>query len=301
MRFAITGSTGLIGSELTRSLRAAGHEVTRVTRSYSDLPHGERAVIWHPDEGVIEAAGLEEHDVIIHLAGESIAGIWTEAKKRRIRESRERGTALLAQCLAGLIRKPRALFSGSAFGIYGDRPTAEVVDESSATGTGFLADVGRAWEAATRPAQDAGIRVVHVRFGNVLSAEGGLLAALLPLFRLGLGAKLGSGEQVWPWIAAADITPALLHVLERPEMSGPVNFVAPDNVTNEAFTRTLAGVLGRPSFLTVPAFAARLAPGGMADEMLLSGARVVPRKLLDSGYAFRFPELKAALRAILPH
>jgi uncharacterized protein len=301
MRFAITGSTGLIGSELTRSLRGAGHEVTRVTRSYSDVPHGERAVIWHPDRGVIEAAGLEEHDVVIHLAGESIAGIWTEAKKRRIRESRERGTSLLAQTLATLIRKPRVLFSASAYGIYGDRPTTEPVDETSATGTGFLADVGRAWEAATQPAQQAGIRVVHTRFGNVLSAEGGLLAALLPLFKLGLGAKLGSGKQVWSWIAAADITPALLHLLERPEIAGPVNFVAPEAVTNEAFTDALAGVLGRPSFLKIPAFAVRLAPGGMADEMLLSGAHVVPRTLLDSGYAFRFPELKSALRVILPH
>jgi uncharacterized protein (TIGR01777 family) len=299
MRFAITGSTGLIGTELTRTLRASGHEVTRVTRSHSDLPHGERAVIWHPDEGVIEAAGLEEHDVVIHLAGESLAGIWTAAKKRRIRTSRERGTALLAQSLAGLMRKPHALFSASAFGIYGDRPTAHVVDEASATGTGFLADVARAWEAATRPAQEAGIRVVHTRFGNVLSAEGGLLGALLPLYRLGLGARLGDGKQVWPWIAAADITPALLHVLERPEIAGPVNFVAPDPVTNEAFTHALAGALGRPSFLRVPAFALRLAPGGMGDEMLLAGARVVPRKLLDSGYAFRLPELNAALRAIL--
>jgi hypothetical protein len=176
-----------------------------------------------------------------------------------------------------------------------------VVDESSATGTGFLADVGRSWEAATRPAQDAGIRVVHMRFGNVLSAHGGMLGALLPLFRLGLGARIGSGKQVWPWIAAADIPPALLHVLERPEISGPVNFVAPGAVTNEEFTNTVAAVLGRPSFLKLPAFVARLAPGGMSDEMLLSGARVVPRKLLDSGYVFRFPELRAALRALLPH
>lgn len=299
MRFAITGSTGLIGSELTRSLRAAGHEVTRVTRSHGDVAHGERAVIWHPDQGVIEAAGLEEHDVVIHLAGESLAGIWTEGKKRRIRTSRERGTALLAKSLAGLIRKPQALFSASAFGIYGDRPTAEAVDESSATGTGFLADVARAWEAATLPAQEAGIRVVHMRFGNVLSADGGMLAALLPLFKLGLGARLGDGKQVWPWIAATDLTPALLHVLERPEIAGPVNFVAPDPVTNEAFTNTLAAVLERPSFLKLPAFAVRLAPGGMGDEMLLAGARVVPRKLLESGYAFRLPELRAALRVIL--
>jgi uncharacterized protein len=299
MRFAITGSTGLIGSELTRSLRAAGHEVIRITRSYSDLPHGERAIIWHPDQGVIDAAGLEEQDVVIHLAGESLAGIWTDGKKRRISESRVRGTSLIARSLASLIRKPRVLLSASAFGIYGDRPMAEVLDESSATGTGFLADVARAWEAATLPAQEAGIRVVHMRFGNVLSAHGGMLAALLPAFRLGLGARLGSGKQVWPWIAADDVTPALLHVLERPEIAGPVNFVAPNPVANEVLTSTLARALGRPAFLRIPATAARLAPGGMADEMLLAGARVVPRKLLDSGYVFQFPELEVALRAIL--
>jgi uncharacterized protein (TIGR01777 family) len=299
MRFAITGSTGLIGSELTRTLRAAGHEVTRVTRSYSDVPHGERAVIWHPDRGVIEAAGLEEHDVVIHLAGESIAGVWTDAKKRRIRASRVEGTSLIAESLAGLIRKPRALFCASAFGIYGHRPTDDALDESSAPGSGFLADVAREWEAAARPAQAAGIRLVHMRFGNVLSRKGGMLQVLLPLYRLGLGFRIGDGKQVWPWIALDDITPALLHVLERPEISGPVNFVAPDTVTNEVFTNTLAGVLRRPAFVKLPAFAVRLAPGGMGDEMLLSGARIVPRKLLDSGYAFRLPELKSALRVIL--
>src|SRR5688572_5633656 len=299
MRFAITGSTGLIGSELTRTLRAQGHEITRVTRSYSDLPHGERAVIWHPDQGVIEGAGLEEHDVVIHLAGESLAGLWTARKKQRIRTSREKGTLLLAQTLAALSRKPHALFSASAFGIYGDRPTADTVDESSATGAGFLPEVARAWEAATRPAQEAGIRVVNMRFGNVLSAEGGMLGALAPLYKLGLGPTFGDGKQVWPWIAAADITPALLHVLERPEIAGPVNFVAPDPVTNEAFTHALAAALGRPSFLKLPTFAVRLAPGGMGEAMLLAGARVVPRKLLDTGYAFRLPELQMALRAIM--
>lgn len=299
MRFAITGSTGLIGSELTRRLRGQGHEVTRVTRSYSGLPAGERAVIWHPSAGTIDAAGLEAHDVIIHLAGESITGVWTDAKKRRIRDSRVDGTTLLAETIAGLDEKPRVLFSASGFNIYGDRPGTEPLDERSATGTGFLADVARAWEAATGPAEAAGIRVVHMRFGIVLSRTGGMLGTMLPLFRLGLGSRLGDGTQYWPWIALDDIPPALLHVLERPDIHGPVNFVAPDPVTNAGFTEALAAAVGRPAVLRVPAFAARLAPGDMADEILLASARLVPRKLLDSGYEYRQPELEPALRSVL--
>ena len=297
MRFAITGSTGLIGSELTRQLRAQGNEVTRVIHSYADLPHGERAVVWNPNENVIESQSLEGHDVVIHLAGESIAGVWTEAKKRRIRESRLRGTALIARTLAGLTRKPRAFFAASAMGYYG-HSDAEV-DESSPPGRGFLAELAEQWEAETRPARDAGIRVVNMRFGNVISGKGGMLGPLIPLYKLGLGAKFGNGQQLWPWIAIDDILPAIMHILERPEMAGPVNFVAPQAVTNEQFTNTLAGVLRRPSFFKLPAFAARLAPGGMADEMLLSGARIVPRKLLESGYKFRFPDLRGAMQAEL--
>jgi uncharacterized protein (TIGR01777 family) len=299
MRFAITGSTGLIGSHITHYLRTHAHEVTRVIRSYSDLPHGERAVVWHPDRDRIEAEGLEGHDVVIHLAGESLAGVWTAEKKRRILSSRTQGTTLIARTLAGLKEKPRALFSASGFNIYGDRPGSEMVDESSPAGAGFIADVAKAWEASTLAAQEAGIRVVHMRFGNVISGDGGLVGVLKPLFKLGLGAKLGSGRQVWPWISIQDIPPAILHVLERPEISGPVNFASPNPVTNEEFTDTFAGVLGRPSFFAVPKFATRLAPGGMADEILLSGARVEPRKLLDSGYEFLHPELRGALAAAL--
>jgi uncharacterized protein len=294
VRFAITGATGLIGGEISRYLRAHGHQVTPVTRTYGGIPHGEKAVIWHPDRGSIDAAGLEGHDVVVHLAGDSLAGVWTAGKKQRIRDSRVQGTTLLARTLAGLQQKPRALFSASAFGIYGDRP-GEVVDESSRTGDGFLADVVREWEASTAAAGDAGIRVVHMRFGNVISPHGGLLEPLLPLFRLGLGARFGSGEQVWPWIAGEDIPTALLHVLERPEITGPVNFVAPEAATNAEFTDALAAAVGRKSFLSVPKFAMRLAPGNMGEELLLGGARVVPRKLLESGYVFRYPHLKTAL------
>lgn len=295
MRFAITGATGLVGGEISRHLRAEGHDVTPVVRSLGSVEHGRRAVVWQPDRGVIEAAGLEGHDVVIHLAGESIAGVWTPGKKRRIRESRMRGTKLIAESIARLEHRPRVLFSASGFNYYGDQ--AGDVDESAPPGSGFLAEVARDWEAATRPAADAGIRVVLMRFGTVLSRRGGMLQVLLPLFRLGLGARLGSGDQAWPWISLEDIPPALLHVLEHEHISGPVNFVAPEPATNREFTDTLAAVLGRPSILHVPAFAARLAPGGMADELLLSGARVRPRKLMESEYSYRYPELRGALRA----
>lgn len=298
MRFAITGSTGLIGRALTSELRALGHHVTRVVRSYGDAAHGERAVVWHPDEGIIDQRGLEGHDVFVHLGGESIFGLWTDAKKRRIRESRVRGTTLIAGTIARLHDGPRALFSASAMGFYGDRGDV-VVDESTGPGTGFLAGVAQLWEDATRPAEDAGVRVVHMRFGNVLSRNGGMLAAMLPLFRLGLGGRLGDGQQFWSWIAIHDITPALLHVLDRTELHGPVNFVAPEPVTNAEFTATLAAMMHRPAFMTVPRFAARLTPGHMGEEMLLSSTRVAPRRLLDTAYTFRFARLRAALQSLL--
>lgn len=299
MRFAMTGSSGLIGSTLREFLQRQGHTVTRVVRSLSGVGPGERAVVWHPEEGVIEAAGLEEHDVVVHLAGESIAGLWTEGKKRRIRESRVRGTTLLAETLAALERKPETFFSGSAFGIYGARDPGVVITENSQPGEGFLARTGQLWEASTAAAERAGIRVVHMRFGNVLSRRGGMIPVLLPLFKLGLAGRLGRGDQIWPWIAAPEIPHALLHVLEHSELSGPVNFVAPDPVTNAEFTRALAAVVGRPALFRVPEFALKLAPGEMGEELLLSGARVVPEKLEQSGYQFRYPELRNALRELL--
>lgn len=295
MRIAITGASGLIGTALVQAFEARGDAVTRVTRSAKATPGTAR---WNIDEGRIDAVALEGHDVVIHLAGESIAGLWTADKKRRIRESRQKGTSLLASALAGMERKPAVLLSASAFGIYGDRPPDEEVTEDSPVGSGFLAAVGKVWEGATAPAAEAGIRVVFMRFGNVLTPEGGMLDVLLPLYRLGLGARLGSGEQVWPWIARDEIAPAVLHTLEN-ELEGPVNFCSPNPVTNEEFTEALADAVHRPAFLAVPTFAARLAPGGMAEEMLLSGARVVPKRLLESGYTFRWPDLGPALKAML--
>ncbi len=297
MRMAITGSTGLVGTALVDTFRARGDSVTRIVRSYAGVPPSERAVVWNPREGTIEAEGLRGHDVVIHLAGESIAGVWTPGRKQRIVSSRIQGTTLLARTLADLDEKPAVLFSASAMGFYGDR--SEDVDENSVAGDGFLADVAKQWEASTEAASKAGIRVVHMRLANVLSPKGGVLAALLPVFKLGLGAKFGSGEQCWPWLALDDIAPAIMHLIDHPEINGPVNFVAPDKTTNERFTDELARKVRRPSLFTVPAFAAKLAPGGMGQEILLGGACMVPGRLLGSGYRFRHPELAPALESML--
>jgi len=297
MRIAITGASGFIGRGLVSFFEARGDVITRVVRSYGRLAADERTVIWHPQQGTIERAGLEGQDVVIDLAGESTAGVWTRAKKRRIRESRELAVRLLARTLAELRQPPRALFSTSGVGYYGT--TAALVDENSGPGTGFLAEAARVWEAETLPAAHAGIRVVQMRFGIILHPDGGALAVMIPIFRLGLGAPFGGGQQPWPWIVRSEIGPAILHLLEHPEIVGPVNFVAPEQVTNGEFTHALAAAVGRRSYLRIPAFAARLAPGGMGQEMLLGETGVVPRRLLDSGYSFRWPELGPALRAMV--
>lgn len=297
MRIAITGSTGLVGHSLVTWFRERGDAVTRVVRSYNGVSPQERAVVWNPREGTIEADGLRDHDVIIHLAGESIAGVWTPGRKNRILRSRVDGTSLLSRTLASFDQPPSLLVSASAVGWYGTR--AETVDETAKQGSGFLADVVAQWERATAAAEDAGIRVAHMRIGNVLSAEGGVLATLLPLFRLGLGAKFGSGDQCWPWIALTEIAPVVSHLIDQAGIAGPVNVVAPQRTTNAELTAALARAVHRPSILTVPAFAARLAPGGMGQEILLGGACVSPRKLLETGYSFRDPDLETALARVL--
>jgi uncharacterized protein (TIGR01777 family) len=299
VRFAITGSTGLVGNALRKRLATEGHEVTRVVRSFGGVGPGEKVVIWHPSDGTIEAAGLEGHDVVVHLAGEPIAGVWTEGRKRRILDSRKQGTSLLAKTLASLERPPALLLSASGMNFYGDRPSSQPLTESSPPGTGFLADVVREWENATEPAEVAGIRVVHMRSANVLSPNGGVLGTVLPIFRLGLGARFGDGDQVWSWIAIDDSIGAMLFLTTKPEISGPVNFAAPNPVTNEEFTKAIAAAVGRPAILRIPSFAARLAPGGMADEILLASTRVAPEKLLEAGYDFRHPDLRPALKAML--
>jgi uncharacterized protein (TIGR01777 family) len=297
LRVLVSGAGGLVGSALVPFLTTGGHRVTRLTRG-RPRP-GEDAVYWDPQAGGVDAGALEGLDAVVHLAGEGIASSrWTAAKKAKIRDSRVRGTRLLCEALARLDRPPRVLLCASATGYYGPRGD-EVLTEESVAGAGFLAEVCRDWEQATGPAADRGVRVVHLRFGMILSPAGGALAGMLFPFKMGLGGKIGSGRQYVSWIALDDAVGAVHHALITDALSGPVNAVAPRSVTNREFTRALGRVLGRPTFFAMPAFAARLAFGEMADELLLAGNRVEPRRLLASGYPFRFADLEPALRHLL--
>jgi uncharacterized protein (TIGR01777 family) len=298
MRIAMTGSTGLVGTAAEAVLSGAGHEVVRLVRR-APAP-GEKAVRWDPVRREVDAAALEGHDAVLHLAGENIgSGRWTAARKAGIRDSRVSGTRLLCDALAGLARPPKAIVCASAVGYYGDRGE-ETLTEESPPGAGFLAGVCREWEAASAPAARKGIRVVALRIGMVLSPKGGALPRMLPLFRAGLGGVIGSGRQYVSWVALDDLPHVVLHALERDDLSGPVNAVAPLPVTNREFTEALGKALSRPTPLPVPAFALRLAVGReMADALLLASTRAVPRRLEESGYRFRFPELGGALRHML--
>lgn len=297
MIVAVTGASGLVGSALVASLAAGDHRAVALVRR-TPRP-GENALRWDPSSGVITPAGPAVADAIVHLAGDSIMGLrWTTEKKRRIRESRTTATRLLVQTLIRLPQPPAVLVCASAIGYYGSRGD-EVLTEESRPGTGFLADVARAWEAATAPAIARGIRVVNLRLGVVLSARGGALAKMLTPFRLGLGGVIGDGAQWMSWIALDDTIGAIVHALTTDSLRGPVNAVAPAPATNAEFTRTLGRVLGRPTLVPLPAFAARLALGEMADELLLASQRVVPARLQACGYAFRHPTLEGAFRAAL--
>ena len=295
MKILVTGASGLVGSALVPLLRADGHEAARLVRSAP----GAGDVPWDPDAGTLGAEALEGFDGVVHLAGENIAsGRWNAEKKRRIRESRVRGTRLLAGTLAALERPPRVLVSASAVGFYGDRGEEELT-ESSPAGTGFLAEVCREWEAATEAAEGKGVRVVHARLGIVLSAQGGALAKMLTPFKLGVGGVIGNGRQYMSWVTLDDATAALGHLLAADTVTGPVNVVAPAPVTNREFTATLGRVLHRPAVFPVPGPMARLAFGEMAEALLLASARVKPEKLLGSGYAFRHGSLTEGLRHVL--
>ncbi|HEX3560571.1 MAG TPA: TIGR01777 family oxidoreductase [Pyrinomonadaceae bacterium] len=301
MKVIVTGSTGLVGRALVRSLLSDGHSVTRLVRGEAQAFNapGTKAVHWEPEKGIVNAKELEGHDAAVHLAGEPIAeGRWDEEKKRRIRESRVQGTRLLAEALAGLNEKPLVLVSASAIGFYGDR-AGEALHEESASGEGFLSEVCREWEKATLPASQAGIRVVHLRIGLVLSADGGGLPKMLTPFKLGVGGRVGSGRQYMSWITLEDLVRIIRRALDDEHLRGPVNAVAPNAVTNEEFTKSLGHALGRPTVLPVPAFAARLAFGEMADALLLSSARVVPTRLQEAGFEFTHPELEGALKHVL--
>jgi uncharacterized protein (TIGR01777 family) len=296
MRIAVSGSSGLIGSALVDRLRASGHDVLRLVRSG---PSGEDRIAWSPADGTIDAEGLEGVDAVVHLAGAGIADKrWSDQRKQLILESRTTSTELLARTLAGLDAPPAVFVSSSAIGIYGDRGDEELT-EASEIGEGFLADVCRAWEAAADPAREAGIRVVHPRTGLVLSTEGGALAKQLPLFKAGLGGKLGSGDQWWSWISMADEVGALAWLLDA-DVDGPVNLTGPAPVTNAEFTDVLGDVLGRPTFMPIPRFGPKLLLGGeLAEELLYTSARVQPSRLEQAGYTFAHPTLEDALRAEL--
>ncbi len=294
LRVALTGASGLIGAQLAAFLSTGGHTVLPLVRR-APRP-GTEEIAWDPDRGTIDAAGLEGVDAVVHLAGEPLAAArWTDAHKDRVRASRIDGTTLLATTLARLARPPRVLISASAIGVYGDRGDV-ALDETSPPGMGFLPDLCSAWEAATRPASDAGIRVVLPRIGIVLAGQGGALATMAAPFRLGLGGVVGDGRQVMSWIALDDLIGALHHLLFADDVHGPVNATAPGPVTNATFVRTLGAVLHRPTFLPLPAPAVRLLFGEMGETLLLGGARVLPRVLLASGFPFLHADLAEALR-----
>ena len=292
MKVLIAGASGLVGSALIPALAAEGSEVTRLVRTSA----GAGEIEWHPNNDQIEATKLEGFDAIINFAGENIAaGRWTDEQKRKIRDSRVNGTHLLSEAIAKLKDRPRVFLCASATGIYGDRGD-ETLDEQSDSGGGFLAGVCREWEKATEPAVQAGVRTVQLRFGPILACEGGMLAKLLTPFKMGMGGKVGSGKQFISWVAIDDAVGAIKLALKDEPIRGPLNVVSPNPVRNEEFTKTLGHVLSRPTALAMPAFAVRLAFGEMADEMLLTSQRVIPKKLNDAGYEFQQPELEGALR-----
>lgn len=292
-RIAISGASGLVGSQLVPFLRAGGHDVARLVRRRAS---GADEIFWDPATEQIDAASLEGMDAIIHLAGVSIAGgRWTTARKAAILSSRLQGTSLLAETLARLQRPPRVLISASGIGYYGDAGSAPLTEESP-LGDGFLAGVCRAWEEATAPAAASGIRVVLPRFGVVLAGSGGLLSRLVPAFRFGLGGPLGSGEQFMSWIALDDLLGVLLQAIADDRLIGPVNAVAPQAVNNRAFAETLGRVLSRPAVLRAPAPALRLVAGELVDELLLASQLARPARLEEVGFPFAFPTLEDALR-----
>jgi uncharacterized protein (TIGR01777 family) len=289
----VSGAGGMIGSALLPALADRGHDVTRLVRRRAR----EGEVQWDPAAGRLEADELRDVDAAVHLSGETLDGRWTKAKKRRILDSRLDSTTLLAETL-GRLERAKVLVCASAVGYYGDGGDRELT-EADPSGEGFLAAVVRQWEEAAEPARRAGVRVVNTRFGVILSPDGGALKKMLLPFRLGIGGPFGRGRQYMSWIAIDDVVGVILRALEMDDLSGPVNAMAPNPVTNREFARTLGRVLGRPAVLPVPAPALRLVIGEFAQEGLLWGQRAVPARLLESGYAFRHPELEGALRHLL--
>lgn len=301
LRIAITGASGLVGSAVAAFLSTGGHQVTKLVRAgkksrdTSGIPTAE----WNSETGEIGIPGEQFPQAVVHLAGENIAGgRWSAKVKDRIKNSRVIATRKLCERLARQAHRPQVLVCASAIGFYGDRGD-ELLMEESAAGEGFLADVCREWEEATRPAADAGIRVVNLRFGMIVTPAGGALAKMLPPFQFGGGGIVGSGRQWWSWLTLDDAVGVIHHALMTESLCGPVNAVAPESLTNYDFTKTLGRVLHRPTIVPLPAFAAKIVLGEMANDLLLCSARVVPEKLTATGYAFRFPTLEAGLRHVL--
>ena len=298
MKVLVSGASGLVGSALIPFLTTGGQSVTRLVRK-DGARAGDGEVAWSPADGTIDRAGLEGFDAVVHLAGENIAsGRWTPERKRRIRDSRVNGTRVLCEALAQCAQPPQVFVGASAIGYYGDRGD-ETLTEESQVGEGFLAEVCRDWEAATAGLTDMGVRTALLRIGIVLSPAGGALKKMLLPFQLGLGGVIGAGSQYMSCIALDDVVGVIQHAITNNEVSGPINAVCPEAVTNREYTRALGTVLGRPTLFPVPAFAARLAFGEMADTLLLASTRVEPRVLLRTGYEFRYPTLEGALRHVL--
>ncbi len=297
LKILISGSSGLIGSALISFLQAAGHKVVSLVRSERKV--GPDSVWWDPSSAKFDMAQLEGYDVMIHLAGENIAGRrWSAMQKKRLFTSRCRDTWLLTAALLRLERPPKTLIAASASGFYGDRKSERLTEESS-QGRGFIAELCAKWESSTSAAVEAGLRVVHPRFGYVLSSNGGMLAKMLPAFRLGLGGKLGDGAQIMPWVALDDILGALYHLMQRDDIEGAVNISAPNPVSQKVFAQMLAHQLHRPAFFNIPAAMLRTLLGEMADELLLTSENVVPEKLLTSGYKFRYESLEDLLKTVI--
>ncbi len=295
MRVAVTGASGFIGTALVPELRAAGHDVISLVRH---APSRTDEIGWNPQAGTIDDAGLAGVDAIVHLAGFNLGTRWTNSKKQMILESRVSGTRLVAEAAARLSPRPAALVCASAIGFYGERGD-EVLTESAPRGDGFLAGVVEAWEAAAEPAREAGIRVVNLRQGLILSPSDGALARLLTPFRLGLGGPVGNGRQWWSWVALEDVVSAYLYVLEQP-LAGPLNVTAPEPVRNRDFVKALGHALHRPAFAPFPAFAVNALLGEMGRELLLTSERIVPKGLVDGGFEFREPTLVGAFASLFP-
>ena len=297
MKILISGSSGLIGTHLSAFLSRRGYKIFRLIRGRNNIL--ENDVWWDPGEDELDPARLEGYHAVIHLAGENIAsGRWTRRKKQRIKESRVHSTQLLASTMSQMKLPPHTLICASATGYYGDRGSEEL-KENERAGKGFLADVVCEWEAATEPARMAGIRVINCRFGVILTTAGGVLGRTLPLFRYGLGGRIGNGKQYMSWITLDDVLPVVDYILQNKQITGPVNVVAPESVTNAEFTKVLARVLERPGFMSIPGMIIKAVLGEMGDELLLTSTRAIPAVLIDHGYPFIHPLLKPALESIL--